>query len=111
MKRTVLLSFFAIAATAFAASNTYKVNLTQDSVVEGKTLKAGDYKVSVENGTATFKQGKQSVEVPARVENETNKIPSTEVTYTNNTQLQEIRVGGTHAKIVLDGSAPMQTGQ
>jgi hypothetical protein len=111
MKKTLFAGLLALSTMAFASGNTYKVNIYQDSVVEGKTLKAGEYKVSVENGNAVFKQGKESVEVPARLENESGKIANTMVTYKDNNEILQISVGGTHAKIVLDGAAPMQTGQ
>ncbi len=111
MKKTLFLGIFAICATAFAAGNTYKVSLAQDSTVEGKTLKAGDYKVSVDNGNATFTRGKEQIVVPGRVETEANKNSNTEMTYSNNTELREIMIGGRNVKIVLDGSAAMPTGQ
>jgi len=110
MKKTLLLSFVALGATAFAASGTFKVNLTQDSVIEGKTVKAGQYKISVENGNAVLKQGKQSIEVPAREETEPDKVSSTELMYKDNTNLQAIRMGGTHTNIVFEGAAPMHSG-
>lgn len=100
----------ALAATAFAASNTFKINLSQDSVIEGKTFKAGDYKISMENGKAAIRQGKQSVEVPAREETGPNKVSSTELLYKDNTDLQEIHVGGTYTKIVFEGTTPMHSG-
>ena len=88
MKKTLLLGFAAFGATAFAASNTYKVNLFQDSVIEGKTFKAGDDKISMENGNAVIRQGKVSVEVPAREQTGATKNPQTELTYENNTDLK-----------------------
>ncbi len=111
MKKTLFVGFFALSSLIFAAGETYKVNLLQDSVVEGKTLKAGEYKVSVDNGTAVFKRGKETVEVHAKVENVANKYSDTAALYRDNSELREIRVGGTHAKIVMDTAAGMQTGQ
>jgi hypothetical protein len=111
MKKTLLCGFVALGTTAFATSNTYKVNLTMDSVVEGKTLKAGDYKITMENGNAVIKQGKNTIEVPARAETDATKISSTEVTYRDDNQVMEIRFGGTNTKIVFEGAAPMASGQ
>lgn len=114
MKRSLLVNLFVISGMAFAAgNNTYKVGLYQDSVIEGKTLKAGEYKISIENGNAVFKgRGKEAVTVPAHVENEPKKNPNTEVTYRDNNNVEVIRVAGTHAKIVFDNdTAPTQTGQ
>src|SRR5579863_3063296 len=107
MKKTLLLGFVALGATAFAASNSFKVQLFQDSVVEGKTLKAGEYKLSIENGHALISEGKESIQVPARAETEPNKISATELIYHDNTQLQEVRIGGTHTRIVFEGATPM----
>jgi hypothetical protein len=110
MKKTIVLGFIALGVT-FAASNTYKVEIFQKSMVEGKTLKPGEYKVTFANGNATLKNGKDSIQVPARQENETNKVSETALTYDNNSNLQEIAVGGTHTKILFDGAAaPMQPG-
>ena len=111
MKKTLLLSFVFVGATAFASSNTFKLNLTRDSVVEGKTLKAGEYKVSIENGNAVIKQGKETIEVPAREETEASKFPSTSMMYQDNGILREVSFGGTHTKIVFEGAVPMNAGQ
>lgn len=111
MKKTLLLSIVVFAATTFASSNSFKLNLMQDSVIEGQTLKAGEYKVSFENGTAVIKQGKQTIEVPAREENSTEKFASNELTYRNDTDLIDARFAGTHTKIVFEGAAPMNAGQ
>lgn len=111
MKKTLLLSFLTVGATAFAASNTFNLSLTQDSVVEGKTLKAGDYKVSFENGNAIIKQGRQTIEVPAREESEASKFPTTSMMYHDNGKLSEVRFGGTHTKIIFEGASSMESGQ
>jgi hypothetical protein len=111
MKNTLLASFLVLAGTALAASNTFKINIFQDSVVDGKTLKAGDYKIMLENGNAVIKQGNQTLEVPAHEETESNKIASTELIYKDTTTLEEIRVGGTHTRIVFEKASPMRAGQ
>jgi hypothetical protein len=111
MKKTLLLSFLVLGATGFAASNTFKMTLTQDSVIEGKTLKAGDYKVSLENGNAVIKQGKETIEVPAREETDANKFSTTTLLYEDQSKLSEVRFGGTHTKILFEGASPMSGGQ
>lgn len=93
-----------------AASGTYKVQLYQNSVVDGKDLKAGNYKIQMENNTAVIKNGKNVVEVPARVETAPSKYASTEMEYLNNSTLQEIRIGGTHTKIVFTNPSAPATG-
>jgi len=111
MKKTLLLSLAFAGATLFASGNTFNMSLTQDSIIEGKTLKAGDYKVSFENGTAVIKQGKETIEVPAREETESNKFSSTSLMYQNDGKLSEVRFGGTHTKIVFEGASSMNSGQ
>jgi hypothetical protein len=107
MKKNMLATFFAISALALASSgNTFKVRVAQDSTVEGKTLKAGDYKVTVENGTAVFHQGKQTVEVPARIETASDRVANTETMFKDDTKLEEIRPGGTTTRIIFDGATP-----
>jgi hypothetical protein len=112
MKKTLLLSVMVFSAAAFASSDKpFKITLTQDSVVEGKTLKAGDYKVSFENGNAIIKQGKDVIQVPAREENDAMKFESNSLVYQNDGKLSEVRFGGTHTKIVFDGDSSMHAGQ
>lgn len=107
---TLLAGFLVLGATAYAASNTYKVEILQDSVIEGKAVKAGDYKVSMLNGNAVLKHGKDTIEVPAREVTATSKPASTELTYRDQTNLEEISIGGTHTKIVFEGAVPTQSG-
>ncbi|HEY1948568.1 MAG TPA: hypothetical protein VGG97_16280 [Bryobacteraceae bacterium] len=112
MTTKLLVGFLAIGITAaFGAKNTFKVNFVQDSVVDGKTLKAGTYRIAVENGNALMKSGKDSIEVPAHEVTESNKFNSTELTYTDNTTLHEIGVGGTHTKIIFGGAVPTHSGE
>ncbi len=110
MKKTLILSLVALGTMAFAASNGYKVTLLQDSVIEGKSFKAGDYKISVENGNAVIKQGKESVQVPAREETVAEKVYATQMRYTDNSNLQAIAVGGTHTRIVFEAPAGTHSG-
>jgi len=111
LKKTLLLSFLVLGSVAFAAGNTFKVNVDQDSVIEGKTLRAGEYKVSMENGNAVLRRGKESIEVPAKEETASNKFAVTELTYRSKTNLKEIDLGGTKTRIIFEGAAPMNSGQ
>jgi hypothetical protein len=88
---------------AIAATGSYKVNLMQNSVLEGKQLKAGTYRVQVENNMAMLKRNNKTVQVPAREETASQKFNNTQMVYTNN-NLQEIDIGGTHTKIVFTGN-------
>ncbi len=96
--------------TLTAATGTYKITLFQDSVVNGKQLKAGDYKVEMKDNSAVLKQGKQIVEIPARAETGSSKFSSTQIEYKNNNNIQEIRVGGTNTKIVFGNTGSASNG-
>ena len=108
MIRKLLLSYVVVGViVASAADNRYRVKIPQDSMVAGKTLKAGDYKVEVQNNIAVIKQGKETIEVPAHTESVTKKFASTEIEYTSD-KIQEIHVGGSRTKIVF-GAADATT--
>jgi hypothetical protein len=109
LNKSILSFTMAGAMAAFAATGTYKVNILQDSVVGGKQIKAGDYKVVVENNTAVLKHGKESIEVPAHTEQSQSKYSSTQVRYVDKA-ISEIHVGGTTTKIVFTGGGGSNAG-
>ena len=110
MLKKILVSFVTAGTmAAIAATGTYKVNLMQNSILDGKQLKAGTYKVDVENNMAMLKRGDKTVQAPAREETASQKFRNTQMVYTNN-NLQEIDIGGTHTKIVFTGSSQTATG-
>lgn len=107
MLRKFLFTYIAVGViAASAASKTYRLQISQDSVVADKTLKAGDYKIELQNNVAVIKQGKQRIEVPAHSESVTKKFASTEIEYISN-KIQEIHVGGSRTKIVFDAANAM----
>jgi hypothetical protein len=111
MLKKILASFVTVGAmAAIAATGTYKVNLMQNSILDGKQLKPGTYKVDVENNTATLKHGKTTVQAPAREETAQNKFQNTQMVYTNN-DLKEIDIGGSHTKIVFTGMNHANAGE
>ena len=103
------LMFATLAVAAASAAETYKVSLPEPTIVAGKELKAGDYKVEVEGDRAVIKDGKKSVaESPVKVETGSEKFLTTKVRYDNGNgkyNLQEIHVGGTKTKLVFAGTA------
>lgn len=104
MKKLVV-SFLAAAAMTFAGAASHSLRLFQDSIVAGTTLKAGDYKLTVDGGKAVISQGKQKVEVPVKQETEAAKFGATSVRYTNGDgkyRISEIRIGGTSTKLVVN---------
>lgn len=101
IKKATFGFFTAALLVASAATGTFRVSILQDSVVDGKTLKAGDYKLEMQNNVAVLKHGKDTIQLPAREEQSNSKFSTTEIQYTNNNDLQEIRLGGTNTKIVF----------
>jgi hypothetical protein len=103
IKRFVL--GFAVLALSIASAETYRVNLNHPSTVKGTELKAGEYKLDVQNGKAVIDNGKQKVEVPVKVENADQKFGTTSVVYTEENgkrTIHEIQLRGTKTKLLFD---------
>ena len=109
MKKTLLTIVALGIGVAYAASS-YSVNLYRPTNVNGTEFKPGECKVEVQGDKVIFKQGKTSVEAPARIETRAQKFGSTTVGYNGesaNGQIQEIRLGGT--KTILVFGEPVKT--
>jgi hypothetical protein len=103
LKKFVLV--FAVLALAVASAENYKVTLSQSSTVKGNPLKAGEYRLNLENTKCTLKNGKQSVEVPVKVETVEKKFDTTTIRYRSEGEkpsISEIRIGGTKTKLVFE---------
>ena len=103
IKKVVML--FAIMALAVACAETYKVTLFEPSVVQGKELKAGPYKLDLKDTTLVIASGKTSVETTVKVETSEQKFNTTTVRYANKDgkySIQEIRLGGTKTRLDLN---------
>ncbi len=110
MMKKIALSF-ATLALAVASAASMKVTLHQDAELNGKLLKAGEYKVEVKDSTAVLKNGKEVVEAPVKVENSPAKFASTSIRYNAEhatPAVQEIRFGGTNTKLVFGGDTVSQ---
>lgn len=101
MKKTLLSLLLGGVMVASAAVASFRVSVLRDSMLDGKQIKAGDYKVEVENNMATLKRGKEVIQVPAREETAPSKFEVTELQYSNDNDLQEICIGGTNTRIVF----------
>lgn len=94
----------ALTVSSAVASANYRVTFFQPSFIAGQELKPGDYRVEVDNGKATIKSGKTSIEAEVRVVESNEKFTSTTVRYQNGDgkyRVQEIRLGGTKTKLVF----------
>jgi hypothetical protein len=106
LKRFVLA--FAILGLAVASAESYRVTLSQPSTVKGKQLKAGEYRLNVENSKLTIVNGKESVEVPVKVQTGDTKFDSTAIRYTgtgDKVSITEIRIGGTKTTLLFEEQA------
>jgi hypothetical protein len=98
---------------AIASAATHRVTLFEESVVNGTTLKPGEYRLVVEGDKALLSRGSQKVEAPVSVQKADAKYSTTSVRYTNGDgkqRVQEIRVGGTDTKIVFEPGAGAAAG-
>lgn len=105
MTNKILLSFATVALAAASAANSYRVTLFQPSVVAGKELKPGNYKLTVKDNKAVISSGKESVEATVQTETADAKFSSTTVRYRNGDgkyRVQEIRLGGTTTRLVFE---------
>jgi hypothetical protein len=103
LKKLVLA--FAVLALAVASAENYKVTLSQPSTVKGNQLKAGEYRLNLENSKCKLVNGSQSVEVQVKVETVEKKFDTTAVRYTSageKPSISEIRIGGTKTKLVFE---------
>jgi hypothetical protein len=104
-KTTKLLMLLLTAALMVASAASYNVTLFQPSVVGGKELRAGEYKVTVDGDKAIISMGRQKVEASAKIETADSKFSSTSVRYTSEggkMKIQEIRLGGTNQKLIFN---------
>ena len=102
--KSILLSALAGLMIASAA-NAHRITLYEDSYFGEKVLKPGEYKIAVDNGQAVISQGKTKLEAKVTVETADTRFLSTTVRYRNGDgkyRVQEIRLGGTRTKIVLN---------
>jgi predicted secreted protein len=93
------------AGTVPGVGGNYKITLLQPSVVKGKELKAGEYRLNLAADKVTIVSGKQSVEVPVKVETAEQKFDTTAIRYTDEggkPSISEIRLGGTRTKLVFN---------
>ena len=103
MKKLIIL-FTTVALAAASAATKYNVTFFQPSVINGTELKPGDYKIEVEGNKALIKQGKKTIEAPVKVEEASDKHNSNSVRYMEGGKVQEIRIGGSHTKLVFDST-------
>jgi hypothetical protein len=103
MKKLILTAL--VCAVSLASAKTFNLTLHQPSIVSGTELAPGNYKAEVTDDKLVIRSRKQTVETAVTVENEAKKFNSTTVRYLNGDgkyRVQEIRVGGTNMKLVVN---------
>ena len=98
------LTLAVLAMGALAQAETYRITLLKPSVVAGKELKPGEYKVEVNNDKAIISHGKESVETKVKTATADKKYGSTTIRYEmegEKYKVQEIGIGGTKTKLML----------
>jgi hypothetical protein len=90
-----------MALAVASAASSYNVTFFEPVVVNGTTLKPGEYKVEINNEKATLRKGKTWAESAVKVESNDAKYPTTSVRLAG-AQVEEIHVGGTRTKLVFE---------
>jgi hypothetical protein len=105
----LMLAFGTLALAVVSAADTYRVSLHETTLLSGKQIKPGDYKIEVNGGRAVIKDGKKELaESPVRVETGSEKFSATRIRYDNGDgkyHLREIHLGGTNTKLVFAGES------
>jgi hypothetical protein len=106
MKKAVLLACL-LGGMALASTKSFHVTFYQPTMIAGTELQAGNYKMELQdqNQKLVIKHGKETTEASVKVESNDRKFDSTSIRYDTEAgkyRLQEIRLGGTNMKIVLD---------
>jgi hypothetical protein len=95
----------AFAGTVPAPGSSFRINLSQPSVVRGAELKPGEYRVSLGAEKVTFVNGKTAVDASVKIETGTEKFNNTAVRYVTEAGkavISEIRIGGTATRLVFN---------
>jgi|ERR1700722_15491225 hypothetical protein len=101
MVKNILLGFASLALAVASAATSYDVTFYQPVMINGSELKAGDYKLELNDKTAVIKHGDSVTEAPVTVTNKGQKYERTAVRL-NRRQVEEIRIGGTNTRVVFD---------
>ena len=108
-----LVVSFVLAGLAVASAAQHRITLFEESVVNGTTLKPGEYKLDINGDKAMLSRGKQKVEAIVSLQKADAKYGATSVRYNageGKYRVQEIRVGGTDTRVVFDGAANAAAG-
>ena len=94
----------ALTVVAFAGGAKIKksVSFFSSITVAGTTLKAGEYQVVVEDGTATFSyEGKEVVKTAVQLQDAGHKFDGNEIITNEGNALKELGLTGTTTKLII----------
>jgi len=101
MLKKLIVAFSTVAVMVASAATTYNVTLFQNATLDGKNLRAGDYKIEIRDNNVVLKHDKDVTEVAARTETADRKFAQTVVRYNSKDEVTEICIGGTNKKLVF----------
>lgn len=108
MMTKCLLGFAAMSLSLVSAA-THNFTLYQPTMVNGTELKPGEYRLEVNGDHVVMSQGKKNrVEASVTAEATDTKNAKTVLRYDNadgKMRLQEIRLGGTNQKLVINDTS------
>ena len=100
MVKKLVLGFTFAGLAVMSAANRYSVTFYDPVVVNGTALKPGDYNLEIKENTAIITQGKIMAQAPVKLENDGKKF-TTNMVRINGNRVEEIRLGGTHTRLVF----------
>ncbi len=106
MKKLMLIC--AALTMTLANASTHKIVFYENATLDGKEIRAGQYKAEIDGGKLVLKQGKKSFEANVNVENAASKFSKTAVRYLSSEgkfQIQEIRMGGTNMRLAIQDTS------
>jgi len=106
--KKIVFGLATVALTIASAATGYTVKFFDAVTINGAKLEPGEYRVEVNGDTAMIKHGKTVAEAPVKVENSDRKY-STNTVRMEGDRVSEIGIGGTHTKLVFEGSTGVAT--
>ena len=100
-----LMVVFALLGLSLAYAKAYRVVLYEKSMLGTTELKPGEYTIELKDQQVVVKNGKVEAQAAVKVENDSSRYPTTTVRYSNGDghyRIQEIRLGGTNMKLVVN---------
>jgi hypothetical protein len=114
-KSLFLVGFVSVCSFALAGPKSYNVVFDQTAVVGALQLAPGEYKLAVQNGTATFTdvRTKKSVSAPVKLETAKQKFAHTAVDAAaegKTERVSAIELGGSTTKVKFATAAAAHSG-